>query len=118
MVTDGLLRGQQSLSYNGQLSVQISPSRLCAPTFRGSQVSEEIALKINAKRLPEETDGSACKGDIIARLNAVQILEEEPATGETVLLVVLCFQQQQGTLRKVRVIGLAMVFTVPGPETL
>ena len=42
--------------------------------------------------LPVEADGATGKGDIVARLNAVQVFKEETTTGEAVLQVVLRLQ--------------------------
>src|SRR5579859_5040619 len=67
-----------------------------APAFHGLQVADEFRLQVDAQRLPEQADGAASKGDVVARLDAVQVFKEEAATGEAALLVILRFQQEQG----------------------
>ena len=63
-----------------------------APALHGLEIAQEILLEINAQGLPEQTDGAAGKGNIVARLDAVQVFKEETATGEAILQVILRFQ--------------------------
>jgi hypothetical protein len=48
-------------------------------------------LQVDVEGLPDQADGASGEADVVARLDAVQILEEEAAAGEAVLLIVLGF---------------------------
>src|SRR5579859_5574252 len=98
--------------------VEVCASYRRAPTLSQGQVSEKFALEIDAKGLPRQADGAACKRDIVARLDPIQILKEEAATGKTVLMVILGFEQEQRGLRQLLIGGRLMLLAVACPEAL
>ena len=57
------------------------------------QIGQELGLQVAARRLPDQADGAPGKGNVVARLDAVEILEEEATTRRHRLPVVLRFQQ-------------------------
>src|SRR5579863_1292695 len=86
---------------DGQLAVDIRTGETGgAPAFYGLQVADKFRLQVDAQGLPEQADGAARKGDVVARLDAVQVFKEKATAGKTALLVVLRFQQEQGTLHE------------------
>src|SRR5262249_9743450 len=69
------------------------PSQAIAPTPRRGKLLHERRLKVASRRLIDQADGAACEGDIVARLDAVQVLEEEAAARVHRLTPVLRLQQ-------------------------
>ncbi len=76
--------------------VDVEAGQVGASTARLGDVAQEVRLQVNASRLPHQADGAAGEGDVVARLDAVEVLEEEAATGVHPLPEVLRLQQIAG----------------------
>src|SRR5579885_596189 len=107
---------QQARLYNGQLPVEVGASAARAPASGGGEIAQEIALEIDAKRLPGEADSTAREGNIVARLDTIQVLKEEATTRKAALLVVLRFEQEMRAPHKPRIIRLSLLLAVARPE--
>ncbi len=70
-----------------------APVRPASPAARRAQIRQKFGLQVDARCLPGQTDGSPGKGDVVSRLDAVQILEEEAAARKHGLAVILRFEQ-------------------------
>src|SRR5580765_6880879 len=81
-----------------QCAVDIGTGAPCPPTVRLCQVRQELGLQISMRRLPGEADGSASERNVVARLDPLEILEEEAATGKHRLAVILRIEQLLGRL--------------------
>ena len=112
------MRRQQASLDEGKLAIEFVSAQTGAPAAGGAQIAQEILLEIDAQGQPVETDGPAREADIVARLDAIQVLEEETAACETVLLIVLRLKQLQGTPGKIGIGGFATALAKPRPEAL
>src|SRR5437588_11169707 len=88
------------------------------PAFHGAQVVDEFRLQVDAEALPDQADGAAGEGDVVARLDAIQVLEEEATAGEAILLIVLRFEQLQRVLGDLCISWRISHFSMPRPEPL
>src|SRR5579859_7010153 len=86
-------RGEISL---GQRAVEVSAGHSGHLAAGTGKIAQEGFLEIYAGGLPGEADGAASEGDVVARLDAVQVFEEPAAAGVHGLTKVLRFHQTQG----------------------
>ena len=90
---DGLWQRWQRPDGNGwQVAIEVGAGTTRAPATRLRQIRQEFGLQVSMRRLPGQADGPPGEGDIVARLDAIQILEEEAATGEHRLGLVFSLQ--------------------------
>ena len=69
-----------------------------SPATRRHKIRQKFGLQIDVGRLPDETDRTPGKRDIVSWLDPLQILEEEATTRKHGLAVVLRFEQLLGRL--------------------
>ena len=64
----------------GELAVEIRPGQPTAPAARLRQIAHELGLKVAPRKLvgPTQADGAAREGNVVARLDAVEVLKKKP----------------------------------------
>src|SRR5260370_42657419 len=75
----GPLRRQQIASNGRQLPVEVRTGQPGAPAACPRKVGDERGLQAFVRRLPDEADRASPKRDVIARLDAVELLAKEAA---------------------------------------
>src|SRR6266516_329922 len=87
----GLLWRQKASRDRRQRMIQIGSCPACSPTFAPLEALYKISLEVVPCRLPDETNGTPGKGNVVTRFDAIQIFKEEAATGESCLKPILGF---------------------------
>src|SRR5579859_7614486 len=90
--------GEQLRGNRRKLAIGIYAGDAGTAAPGSGQLAQERRLQVFACRLPDQADRAAGEGDVVARLDAVEILEEEAAARVHPLAVILGFQQVQGLL--------------------
>src|SRR5262249_30720400 len=80
-----------------KLMIEVSPCQAIAPAPARGKLLHKRRLEVAPRRLVDQADEPARKGDVVARLDAVQVLKEEATARVHRLAPVLRLQQLLGT---------------------